>query len=72
LYQLFAYRKNASADPVFAGCEGMLLYPANGTAMRESFRIQGHPVTLATIDLAQPWPTIARGLLKLLKAPPAA
>jgi 5-methylcytosine-specific restriction enzyme subunit McrC len=69
LYQLFAYLKNASADPVFAGCEGMLLYPANGTSMRETFRIQSHPVTIATIDLAQPWPTIARDLLGLLETP---
>lgn len=27
LYQLFAYLKNAAAAPVFAECEGMLLYP---------------------------------------------
>jgi 5-methylcytosine-specific restriction enzyme subunit McrC len=72
LYQLFAYLRNASADPLFAGCEGMLLYPANGTAMRETFRIQGHPVTLATIDLAQSWPAIARDLLGLLKEPMSA
>lgn len=69
LYQLFAYLKNASVDPLFAGCEGMLLYPSNGTALLESFRIQGHSVTLATINLAQPWPTIARDLLHLLEAP---
>lgn len=71
LYQLFGYLKNASADPLFAACEGMLLYPTNGKAMRESFRIQDHPITIATIDLAQPWPSIARDLMDLVKVPPS-
>jgi 5-methylcytosine-specific restriction enzyme subunit McrC len=67
LYQLFAYLKNAAADPMFLGCEGMLLYPLNGTALRETYHIQGHPITVATIDLSQPWPMIADDLLVLLK-----
>lgn len=67
LYQLFAYLKNAAADPLFADREGMLLYPLNGTSLRETYRIQGHPITVATIDLAQPWPTIAEDLLGLIK-----
>ncbi|TDW63045.1 5-methylcytosine-specific restriction enzyme subunit McrC [Novosphingobium sp. PhB55] len=67
LYQLFAYLQNAAADPAFANCEGMLLYPMNGTALRETYRIRGHLITIATIDLAQPWPTIAEDLLHLIK-----
>ena len=67
LYQLFAYLKNAAADPLFVGCEGMLLYPRNGTVLRETYRIQGHPITVATIDLAQPWPAIAADLLSLIE-----
>jgi len=67
LYQLFAYLKNAAADPNFAGCEGMLLYPLNGTSLRETYLIQGHPITVATIDLMQPWPAIAEDLLGLIK-----
>ncbi|MCO5792682.1 MAG: hypothetical protein HEQ21_07670 [Blastomonas sp.] len=67
LYQLFAYLKNAASDPQFVRCEGMLLYPMNGTTLRETYRIQGHPITVATIDLAQPWPAIADDLLSLIK-----
>lgn len=67
LYQLFAYLKNAAANPLFAGCEGMLLYPMNGTALRETYLIQGHLITVATIDLARPWPAIADDLLSLIK-----
>ncbi len=66
LYQLFAYLKNAAADPLFSGCEGILLYPLNGTSLRETYRIQGHPITIATINLAQPWPAIAEDLLALI------
>lgn len=66
LYQLFSYLKNAAADASFANCEGMLLYPQAGPRLSERFLIQGHPVTLATIDLAQPWPAIADDLINLL------
>jgi 5-methylcytosine-specific restriction enzyme subunit McrC len=71
LYQLFAYLKNAAADPLFAGCEGMLLYPLNGTSLRETYSIQGHPITVATINLAQPWPAIAEELLGLIEVVPS-
>lgn len=69
LYQLFAYLKNAAADPAFAGCEGILLYPKVGQSLRESFQIQGHSLTVATIDLAQPWQIISSDLLGLLSTP---
>jgi 5-methylcytosine-specific restriction enzyme subunit McrC len=65
LYQLFAYLKNAAADPAFADCEGMLLYPEVGHSMREAFLINGHAMTVATIDLAQPWQMISADLLDL-------
>lgn len=67
LYQLFAYLQNAAADPAFANCEGMLLYPMNGTRLRETYRIRGYLITIATIDLAQPWPMIAEDLLHLIR-----
>lgn len=66
LYQLFAYLKNAAADVAFAGCEGMLLYPQVGKSMCERFDIQGHSVTVATINLAQPWQQISADLLSLV------
>ncbi|MBX3571654.1 MAG: hypothetical protein KF694_04800 [Mesorhizobium sp.] len=68
LYQLFSYLKNAAADPAFSACEGMLLYPEVGRGLREAFNIQNHAVTVATINLAQPWTKISADLLGLLKA----
>ena len=68
LYQLFSYLKNAAgADPSLEGAEGMLLYPAAGVELREKFRIQGHDVTVATLDLAKPWQEVSRQLLELLR-----
>jgi 5-methylcytosine-specific restriction enzyme subunit McrC len=71
LYQLFAYLKNAAADPLFASCEGMLLYPMNGKRLRETYLVQGHVISLATINLALPWPQIAESLLSLVDSPGA-
>ena len=68
LYQIFSYLKNAAgADPAFVGAEGMLLYPAVGVKLREKFRIQGHDVTVATLDLAKPWHEIHQQLLDLVR-----
>jgi 5-methylcytosine-specific restriction enzyme subunit McrC len=67
LYQLFAYLKNAAAtDEAFATCEGMLLYPQAQGALQESYLIQGHRVTIATVDLAQSWQKISEDLLDLV------
>lgn len=66
LYQVFSYLKNAAADVGFAGCEGMLLYPQVGPRLRDTYQIQGHSLTLATINLAQPWQMIADDLIDLL------
>lgn len=67
LYQLFSYLKNAAgADPSFEGAEGMLLYPAAGVELHEKFRIQGHDVTVATVDLAKPWQEVHQQLLDLV------
>lgn len=71
LYQIFAYLKNAAAHEPFANWEGMLLYPKVGQQLRESYVINGHSITIATIDLAQPWPAIAGDLLDLLAPVPA-
>lgn len=67
MYQLFSYLKNAaSADPGFAGAEGILLYPATGIALNEKFQIQGHAVTLATLNLAKPWAEVDQQLRRLI------
>lgn len=67
LYQLFAYMKHAAdrggaAHPV----KGVLVYasPANQTLHR--YRLDGHEIAIAAIDLSQPWPEIHKILLELL------
>jgi 5-methylcytosine-specific restriction enzyme subunit McrC len=44
----------------------MLLYPEVHRSLRETYLIQGHPVTIATIDLAKPWQEIEKALLALV------
>ena len=69
LYQLFSYLRNAAGkDPAFPEAEGVLLYPWSGKALRDRYQIQGHEVTLATLDLTQGWPNVA-GQLHELVAP---
>ncbi|OOG70028.1 5-methylcytosine-specific restriction endonuclease system specificity protein McrC [Sinorhizobium sp. A49] len=67
LYQLFSYLKNAAATgSSFAQVEGMLLYPCGGARLEERFIIQGHEVTIATLNLSAPWRDIETQLLGLL------
>jgi 5-methylcytosine-specific restriction enzyme subunit McrC len=67
LYQLFSYLRNAAGkDPAFTTAEGVLLYPWSGKALRDRYRLQGHEVTLATLDLSQAWPNIASQLHELI------
>ncbi|MFM7009522.1 MAG: 5-methylcytosine-specific restriction endonuclease system specificity protein McrC [Betaproteobacteria bacterium] len=69
LYQLFSYLRNAAGgDADFDGATGMLLYPCAGRALDEAFDIQGHPVKVATLDLAIPWTQIEDRLLDLVGA----
>lgn len=68
LYQLFAYLKNLEAR---GGCdtkaEGILVYPAVERALDLRYRIQGHALSVRTLDLAAPWPEIHRDLINLLQ-----
>jgi len=69
LYQLYAYIKNAAAaEPSMVVSEGMLLYPQVGAALHAKYDLQGHQITIATVDLSLPWPDIARRLRLLLTA----
>lgn len=45
----------------------MLLYPQVGQHLREMYSIQGHSITIATVNLAQPWPAISKDLIQLLE-----
>jgi 5-methylcytosine-specific restriction enzyme subunit McrC len=69
LYQIFAYVKNAAADRLCAGIEGLLIYPQVGALIDASYRIQGHPIRIATIDLTRPWQHIEARLLDLINLP---
>lgn len=68
LYLLFGYLKNAAGKDVsFINAEGILLYPQVGAHLNEVFEVQGHQITIATIDLAMPWSAIDTQLRSLLK-----
>jgi hypothetical protein len=45
----------------------MLLYPAAGIELREKFRVQGHDVTVATVDLAKAWQEVKSQLPEFLR-----
>lgn len=70
LYQIFSYLKN-SLETKLSGsvAEGILLYPANGFTLDERYRIHGHSLTLATVDLSNSWSQIDARLRKLLDNP---
>lgn len=66
LYQLFAYLRNAQSNGN-ERFDGMLLYPESRSRPDANYRIHGHSVRLATVNLAQPWPLIACRLLELIQ-----
>ena len=68
LYQLFAYLKNIKIKGEdYHNCEGMLLYPTAGYDLDLNYEIQGHKVSIKTINLAENWDAISRNLLNLIK-----
>lgn len=67
LYQLFAYLRNdAMREPASSPAEGILLYPQTGEPLDGRFEIHGHRVTIATVDLSQPWKGIDTALRALI------
>lgn len=65
MYQLMSYLTNA-IRPDGAVLEGMLIYPKVSRTLRESYRIQGFGVTVATVDLSQDWQEIKREIIDLV------
>ncbi|GAA3944909.1 5-methylcytosine restriction system specificity protein McrC [Hymenobacter algoricola] len=65
LYQLYAYLQN---QPALPGQQlgGILLYPAATQAVDVRYTLGGHSVRVVTLDLNQPWPSIAAALLALI------
>jgi 5-methylcytosine-specific restriction enzyme subunit McrC len=67
LYQLVAYLTNfAAANPDRIPLHGMLLYPAVDEDFCKSYTLLGHPLSVRSINLAQPWQQIHRNLLNCL------
>lgn len=67
MYQLFAYLRNLSVG--FAPgrrLEGMLLYPTVDRHLDLSYVVHGHPIRIATVDLAADWTDIRQRLLDLI------
>lgn len=67
LYQLLAYLRGSN-QRVAAGqsVEGVLLYPVGEQCVDLSYTIDGYPVRIYTLNLAQPWYRIESDLLNLL------
>jgi len=73
LYQLYAYlRTQEHLTPAHRHAHGILLYPQVDTLVDIQTTLQGHPIHVVTLDLAQPWPVIHDRLLSLLPSPPQA
>lgn len=70
LYQLYAYlRTQEHHAAAHRHAKGILLYPQVYQGLDECVTVQGHPIHVATLDLAQPWPVIHDRLLSLLPRP---
>jgi 5-methylcytosine-specific restriction enzyme subunit McrC len=70
LYQIFSYLKNLEKrGGTDAKAEGLLLYPTASKEADLSFRVQGHPVRVSTLDLSRDWSEIRQNLLGLLGLP---
>ena len=64
LYQLFSYLKNLEQrDGADKSASGLILYPTTNEDLRLDYVIQGHRVSVRTLDLAQDWREIRESLL---------
>jgi len=67
LYQLCGYLKNHAPNlPFGTQLDGMLLYPQVGKSIDAKYDLQGHKLTVATVDLSLSWRDIAQRLLGLI------
>lgn len=70
LYQIYAYLRTQEPsdpldDPLNARASGMLLYPTIDSEYKESASIQGHSLSMVTVDLSQEPSLITSRLLGL-------
>lgn len=66
LYQLMSYLTNAQSQEAEI-VRGMLIYPRVDRTLRDSYVVQGHPLTIATVDLSRDWLEIRAELLGVLE-----
>lgn len=67
LYQLFAYLKNIDQkNGTGPKCEGILLYPTVEKEINFLYEIEGHKVSIKTINLKQDWKEIHDSLLSMV------
>ena len=65
--RIFAYLKNLEATgEENKGCRGMLLYPTTSEELSLSYDMDGHEVTVKTINLNQHWKEIDKSLKAIL------
>jgi len=68
LYQLFAYLKNLECKGGgYTNSEGILLYPTIDTPVHFTTTVQGHRMSVRTVDLSQAPATIREDILGLVK-----
>lgn len=67
LYQIFAYVKNIETKKgLNSACEGILIYPKTKDPLDLEYRIQGHLVSVKTLDLNQDWQQIHKRLFAII------
>jgi 5-methylcytosine-specific restriction enzyme subunit McrC len=66
LYQLFAYMKHASDRGAGVPVRGALVYAAPDKGSVQRYRMDGHEIAIAAIDLSRSWSEVHEALLGLL------
>ncbi|UQD70487.1 hypothetical protein JEY40_31690 [Bradyrhizobium japonicum] len=66
LYQLFAYMKHASDRAAGLPVRGALVYASPGDGCLHRYRVDGHEIAVAAIDLSKPWKQVHSALISLL------
>lgn len=64
LYQMVSYFSNAPAQSDVRP-KGMLIYPRVLKTLRERYTILGHPLSINTVDLSQPWQSVRSELTSI-------
>ncbi len=68
LYQLYAYMKHtADRSTGRVPVRGALVYASPVGQSLHQYRLDGHEIAIATIDLSKPWPEVHKALLGLLQ-----